>query len=162
MWKDIPDWEGLYQVNEFGEVQNFKTKKLIAGYINNGGYLKVTLYNKEKQKKFYRHRLVAQLFIPNLENKPEVNHIDGDKQNNYYKNLEWCTRTYNEREAHRLGIKEYKSFKVIFDNNEEKYYEFAIDLANEIGVTRRSVQNWLQKRNYGFLKRRIKKIEYVF
>ncbi len=77
---------------------------------------------------------------------PEVNHIDGNKQNNNKENLEWCSRIHNEREAHRLKIKEYKPFEVIFNNNIKKEYEFIIDLAKEIVVTKRTVQNWLQKK----------------
>jgi hypothetical protein len=119
------------------------------------------LYHNGKRQRFYRHRLVAELFIPNPDNLPEVNHVDGNKQHNEKTNLEWCTRTHNEREAHRLGLKEYKPFKVIFNNGIIKNYEFAIDFAQEIGVTKRSVQNWLQKRNKGYLKRGIKNIKYV-
>lgn len=69
-------------------------------------------------------------------------------------NLEWCSRIHNEREAHRLKIKEYKPFEVIFNNNIKKEYEFIIDLAKEIVVTKRTVQNWLQKKNKGYLKKR--------
>lgn len=161
MWKDIPNWEKLYEVNENGEVRNKKTQKLITGFINNGGYSRVCLYNKEFKQKFYRHRLVAELFVPNPNNLPEVNHIDGNKQNNNKENLEWCSRIHNEREAHRLKIKEYKPFEVIFNNNIKKEYEFIVDLAKEIVVTKRTVQNWLQKKNKGYLKKGIIYINYV-
>lgn len=160
MWKNIPNWEN-YQINELGEVKNIKTNKLIIGDINNAGYSRICLYNNRFKQRFYRHRLVAELFILNPNNLPEVNHIDGNKQNNYKTNLEWCSRIYNEREAHRLKLKEYKPFKVTFNNGIIKEYEFAIDFANEIKVTKRSVQNWLQNKNKGFLKREIKNIEYV-
>lgn len=105
--------------------------------------------------------MVAQAFIQNPDNLPEVNHIDGDKSHNYKENLEWSSRTHNEREAHRLKIKQYKPFEVKFRDGEIKKYEFAISLANELGVSKRAVQNWLQKRNYGFLKRGILDLNYI-
>ena len=161
MWKDIKGYEGLYEISDKGEVRNYITRKLIVGDINNFGYYRVKLYKNKKQKTFFRHRLVAQAFIQNPDNLPEVNHIDGDKSHNYKENLEWSSRTHNEREAHRLKIKQYKPFEVKFQNGEIKKYEFAISLANELGVSKRAVQNWLQKRNYGFLKRGILDLNYI-
>lgn len=161
MWRDIKGYEGLYEVSDKGEVRNYITRKLIVGDINNFGYYRVKLYKNKKQKTFFRHRLVAQAFIQNPDNLPEVNHIDGDKSHNYKENLEWSSRTHNEREAHRLKIKQYKPFEVKFQNGEIKKYEFAISLANELGVSKRAVQNWLQKRNYGFLKRGILDLNYI-
>ena len=161
MWKDIKGYEGLYEISDKGEVRNYITRKLIVGDINNFGYYRVKLYKNKKQKTFFRHRLVAQAFIQNPDNLPEVNHIDGDKSHNYKENLEWSSRTHNEREAHRLKIKQYKPFEVKFQNGEIKKYEFAISLANELGVSKRAVQNWLQKRNYGFLKRGMLDLNYI-
>lgn len=161
MWKNVKGYEGLYEVSDKGEVRNYITRKLIVGDINNFGYYRVKLYKDKKQKTFFRHRLVAQAFIQNPDNLPEVNHIDGDKSHNYKENLEWSSRTHNEREAHRLKIKQYKPFEVKFQNGEIKKYEFAISLANELGVSKRAVQNWLQKRNYGFLKRGMLDLNYI-
>lgn len=161
MWEDIPNWEGLYQINEYGEVKNLKTNKYITGDINSAGYYRITLYHKNKKERFFRHRLVAMLFLDNPDNLPEVNHKNGDKSKNHYTNLEWCSRKYNEREAHLIGLKEYKPFKVTFDNNIVKTYSFAIDLANELGVTKRTIQNWLQGKNKGYIKYKIIKIYYV-
>ena len=118
MWKDIPNWETYYEINENGEVRNKLTGNYIKGDINNAGYYRVCLYHKSKRQRFFRHRLVAQLFIPNPNNYTEVNHIDGDKSHNFKENLQWCDRVFNEREAHRLNIKEYKPFKVYFQNGE--------------------------------------------
>ena len=112
MWKNIKNWEGLYEISDKGEVRNYKTKKLIVGDKNNCGYYRVKLYNNNQKKTLYRHRLVAEAFISNPNNLPEVNHIDGDKSNNYKNNLEWSSRTHNEREAYRLKIKIYKPFEV--------------------------------------------------
>lgn len=109
MWKSVPDSD-TYIVNENGEVKNISTGKYIIGDINTAGYYRVSLCINGKQKKFFRHRLVALLFIPNPKNLREVNHIDGDKSNNSISNLEWCDRTHNEHESRRNGLKEYKPF----------------------------------------------------
>lgn len=161
MWKDIPEWELYYEINENGDVRNKLTKSYIKGDINNAGYYRVCLYHKTKKQKFFRHKLVAQLFIPNPNNYSEVNHINGDKSMNNKNNLQWCDRIYNEREAHRLKIKEYKPFKVLFQNGKVKHYEFVIDLANELNLTKRTIQNYLQGKSKGYIKQGIKKIEYL-
>ncbi|HAU85870.1 MAG TPA: hypothetical protein DCW90_10310, partial [Lachnospiraceae bacterium] len=95
------------------------------------------------------------------DNLPEVNHDDGNKSNNHVSNLVWCTRTDNEREAHRIGIKEFKPFQVKFKNGVIKQYEFAIDLANEMGVTRQCVRNYLHGKSKGFIKHNILSIQYL-
>ena len=161
MWKGIPNWETYYEINENGEVRNKLTGNYIKGDINNAGYYRVCLYHKSKRQRFFRHRLVAQLFIPNPNNYTEVNHIDGDKSHNFKENLQWCDRVFNEREAHRLNIKEYKPFKVYFQNGEYKEYEFAIDLANELKVTKRTIQNYLQGKSNGYKSRRKNEIKYL-
>lgn len=161
MWKDIPGWEQYYEINENGEVRNKLTGNYIKGDINNAGYYRVCLYHKSKKQRFFRHRLVAQLFIPNPNNYPEVNHINGDKSLNHKDNLQWCDRTFNEREAHRLKIKEYKPFEVYFQNGRYQQYEFAIDLANELKLTKRTIQNYLQGKSNGYINKGIKEIKYL-
>lgn len=161
MWKDIPTWEDIYELNENGEVRNKITGNYIKGDINNAGYYRVCLYKKPRKERYFRHRLVAELFIPNPNNLPEVNHINGDKSKNCASNLQWCNRTHNEREAHRTGIKEYKPYYVIFDNGIRKEYEFAIELANELQVTKRTIQNYLQGKSKGYSDKGIKEIQYL-
>ena len=97
IWKDIEGYEGLYQVSNLGRVKSLKfgKERIFKGTKNEGGYLQVTLYKEEKIKKYCIHRLVAQSFIPNPNNLPEINHIDEIKANNRVENLEWCDRKYN-------------------------------------------------------------------
>lgn len=109
IWKDIKDYEGLYQVSNLGRVKslNYKHtgKEIIMRPVKKAnGYLEVSLCKDGKVKKFYIHRLVASAFIENPDNLPEVNHKDEVKTNNFvgtpendYKdgNLEWCTTEYN-------------------------------------------------------------------
>ena len=111
IWKDIEGFEGLYQVSNLGKVKslNFnhtKKEKILKLQSGKYGYLLVSLCKEGKGKTYQVHRLVAQAFIPNLENKPQVNHKDEDKTNNKVENLEWVTskencnyRTRNERMA---------------------------------------------------------------
>lgn len=109
IWKDIKHYEGLYQVSNLGNVKtldkyvnsgiknNNKVKrkgKLLKQY-NKRGYLQVTLTHNNKRKYVGVHRLVAQAFIPNPNNLPQVNHKDEDPLNNHVENLEWCTAKYN-------------------------------------------------------------------
>lgn len=105
-WKDIAGYEGLYQVSNLGNVRrmNGPTRKTLAININRDGYETVHLSNGNG-KRFMVHRLVAQAFISNPGNKPQVNHIDGDKTNNSTKNLEWVTPSENVKHAFSIGLK---------------------------------------------------------
>lgn len=103
IWKDIPNYEGLYQISNKGRVKSFRqSSKLgkVAEYIlkpsvANNGYCQVTLYDNTIRKKFLIHRLVANAFLPNPNNLPQVNHKDENRLNNNVENLEWCTAEYN-------------------------------------------------------------------
>lgn len=103
IWKDVPGFEGLYQVSNTGKVKSFRKSSkygsqpeyMLNPTINNTGYAQVTLYDNTKRSKFSVHRLVAQLFIPNPDNLPQINHKDENKLNNHVDNLEWCTASYN-------------------------------------------------------------------
>lgn len=108
IWKDIKGYEGYYQVSNLGRVKsngnrsNHKTEKLLSLNKNSKGYLRVMLYRECKYKSFFVHRLVAEHFIPNPLNLPQVNHLDCDKTNNCVSNLEWCTNRENTIHSYRM------------------------------------------------------------
>lgn len=158
MWKYIPGWENSYKINENGNVVNKRNENIKGCYENGAGYYRVYLYDCNRNKKFFIHRLVASLFIPNPNNYKEVNHIDGNKKKNSVSNLEWCDRTCNEREAHRIGIKPYKLFYVVFSDVRFVIYEFKSDLAKELNVTVATVKNYLHKKSFGYKNIGIKNI----
>ena len=115
IWKDIKGYEGLYQVSNLGRVKslerykvNHNIKQLVEEKIlkpSLGRYKKVCLCKNSKYQTLYIHRLVADAFIPNTNNDPCVNHIDGNKYNNVVNNLEFCTISQNTKHAYDLGLK---------------------------------------------------------
>lgn len=117
IWKPIKEYEGLYEVSSFGNVRSIKRNttngKIMKLQKTKTGYYRVGLCKNNKVKCYSVHRLVAQAFIPNLNNLPQVNHKNECKTNNNVENLEWCTMLYNvrygtgiERQAKaRIGVK---------------------------------------------------------
>lgn len=113
IFKDIKDYEGLYQVSNLGRVislpkndgngNRLRELKHDLNVLKCGTYSRVTFSKFGKTKRFSVHRLVAEAFIPNPENKPMVNHIDNNPQNNHVTNLEWCTHTENMLHSSKQG-----------------------------------------------------------
>lgn len=101
IWKEVEGYNGLYFVSNLGNVKSlcYSKSRILKPYTHRDGYLLVVFCNKNKRKTLKIHRLVAMGFIPNLENKLQVNHINGIKTDNRVENLEWCTRLENIRHS---------------------------------------------------------------
>lgn len=100
LWLDISEYENLYQVSNCGRIKSLNYRRtgkeqILKQATNKDGYKFVSLRKNGKGKTFTVHRLVAKAFIPSIENKVEINHIDCDKTNNCVSNLEWCTHKEN-------------------------------------------------------------------
>lgn len=162
IWKDIPNYEGLYQVSNLGNVRRIKKwcgNKNTKIYKEDNTIIKKHITNKPKyyfvvlsknsiRKNVRIHRLVAQAFIPNPNNLPQVNHKDGNKLNNCVNNLEWCTNSYNISHAIKNGLWEHRSDNVRksvlqYDKNYNfiKKYNSLLEAEKETGVSNGNISN---------------------
>lgn len=109
IWLDVKNYEGLYKVSNLGNIKSLgndykrKEKILKPGKISNG-YLHVVLTKNKVKKNLKVHRIVALSFLPNPYNKPQINHINGNKIDNNLQNLEWSTQVENSNHAFKLGL----------------------------------------------------------
>ena len=152
IWKEIEGYEGKYSVSTEGNIRNNNTgAQLKPGRTGKKrNYHTVVLYGKSKKdrKSWSVHRLVAQAFIPNPQNKPQVNHIDGNPSNNNLENLEWCTNSENQKHAFRLGLQKPAIHRLGVkgkDNpNSKKVHQFTFEgeyIKTYHSVTEASLQN---------------------
>jgi hypothetical protein len=116
IWKEIEGYNGDYLISNHGRVKSFKRNKngiIMKPSVNKTNYLYLELKYNTKRKKFYIHRLVAESFIKNSnpDKYNQVNHIDENKQNNYFENLEWCSPQYNTEYSQS------KFYKIQFPDN---------------------------------------------
>ena len=101
VWKDVVGYEGLYQVSNTGKIKSLKLNRevfknrIVKGRGNKDGYVKCLLSNKGKCEQKYLHKIIAETFIPNPENKPQVDHINCNSLDNRVENLRWCNQKEN-------------------------------------------------------------------
>jgi hypothetical protein len=143
-WKVIKE---PYYISDMGEIKNMITGRILKQQMNDRGYQVVRVTIDRKKYTFRPHREVAKAFIPNPDNKPQVNHINGNKSDNRVANLEWCTNKENADHAIKNGLwnnvfkasrdnneKRKKRIKAInIETNEEKIYESISEAEKDIG-----------------------------
>lgn len=111
-----------YEVSTYGRIKNSITNQILKGRLCKNGYLQVSIKIKDTNKfqNRYIHRLVAQYWISNPEKKKEVNHKDGNKENNNINNLEWVTPSENQKHRHSIGINKTSNRKIAKINPDTK------------------------------------------
>lgn len=165
VWKDIKGYDGQYIVSNLGNVRSldryvntYHGPRIVLGqilkqYQGRDGYIRVAFSKNQKHKLYMVHRLVAQAFIPNQENKPQVNHIDGNKRNNRVDNLEWATASENQLHSVRVlgnmpynlppmfGKDNHKTKIVIqmYGNNVIAEYYGTLEAKRKTGINDRSI-----------------------
>ena len=102
--KDIIGYENLYAVTEDGQVWSYKSKKFLKPFDNGHGYLYVSLLKNNQRKNCRVHRLVAEAFLPNPNNKPQVDHINRNRRQNNVSNLEWVSSSENNKRSRKKGL----------------------------------------------------------
>lgn len=144
IWVDIKDFDGKYQVSNLGNVR-FSTGKVLNQYITKKGYCRVSLcIPNNKSKSYLVHRLVAQAFVPNPDNKPEVDHINTIKNDNRAENLRWATS--HENSQNPLTVEHYHSTKVQCVETGEIYYSIR-EAARKLNKSDGNVYKVLDKPN---------------
>ena len=154
IWKPISEFDGFYEISGKGDVRSVerkielpnKVKRLIKARLlkvrqNNDGYSEVRLSKGGKTYTRFIHRLVAQEFIPNPYNLPEVNHISGVKSNNAPSNLEWATHAQNVQHSYNTGL----------NSNQKGKHNFAVGVIdNQIGKEFSNIKDWCAARGINY------------
>lgn len=153
IWKPITHFGNNYEISSFGRVR--RNGRLRKNETTKDNYERILLTNGGFQKRFMVHRLVAQYFIRNLENKPQVNHINGVKNDNRLENLEWCTRSENQIHAYKMGLQKpnmsekckllgrQAHCRKVIDIVTNKLYNSIKEASHDIGISNRLLGSYL-------------------
>lgn len=164
IWKDIPGFEGYYSISNKGRVLSIRTGKMKKpSTYNNKSYPTVSLWVNGIPTRKSIHRLVAELFIPNPENKTQVNHIDGDKTNYSINNLEWVTPSENMTHAFKNNLVDFQvgeqcSWAKLTENDVLKIFELKNNGMSNLEISKRFNISNSQVSNI-FLNKRWKQLE---
>lgn len=152
IWEDIPGYEGLYKVSSTGKIWGLKSNKILKPKTSKAGYFEVSLSKNGKMKTYILHRIVAQVFVPNPDNKETVNHIDENKKNNNFDNLEWLSI----KENNCYGSRSKKEYFILAQKTRKPCYQYDLDgnlinsfpsqsqAAKETGLSLSSISNCMR------------------
>jgi hypothetical protein len=150
-WKEIDNYNGLYQISDYGRVKSlFKGKPIILKQTKSSEYLFVNLYDKNGNKKPVAiHRLVGIAFIPNPNNLPVVMHLDDNKHNNNYTNLMWGTYGDNILDAYNKGLNKRRCVIIATskDGSDVKEYSSITEASQDLNVCVSAIANCLTGRS---------------
>ena len=156
IWKDIPNYEGLYQASNTGFIKNSRTNKILKPRIDKNGYFKHILYIKGVPKEFRTHRLIALTFIENSKNLLQINHIDENKQNNCIDNLEWVDAKTNNNHATRnkrisIGVQKNSKKKSVnqydLNGNLIKTWNSLREIERELNIYHNTLSNKIKNKD---------------
>lgn len=159
IWKNVIGFEGLYSISNFGNIKSLSRKsnisngnfriikeKIMKPQVTFNGYHAVVLNNGNRHKMVKIHTLVALHFIDNKFNLKEINHIDGNKLNNHFSNIEWCSRSQNVKHSYDKGLRSFNSkmrsalldanCKKVFCTKTKIIYDSLNDAANSLKIHR--------------------------
>lgn len=156
-WKPIGDYEDLYLISDYGEINSLRSRKLLSTKSLSSGYPCVSLCRGGGQKTFRVHRLVAKAFLPNPKGYNVVNHKDGNKLNNHVDNLEWCDTDWNNQHSIETGLKGYKASPVSQYSKEGVWvadFDSQQQAEDKTGICRKQINNCIkdkQKSAHGYV-----------
>lgn len=171
VFEDLIGYEESYQISDRGRIftkRRLDGNRIIYGrelhpQVTKDGYLKVGLTKNSETKRFYVHRLVAQHFIENPRNLPQVNHKDGNKFNNDVSNLEWCTRRQNQEHAVRNSLMQHGEARPSAKLTEKDVLEIyklkgiipAREIATHYGVSKNTINVILRGKKWSYLYKQV-------
>jgi hypothetical protein len=167
-WKPVCDYEGYYEISILGQVRGIERMvvtekglrtikgKSIKTRINKDGYAEIRLSIEGKTKTTFLHIILAKAFIPNPDNKPEINHINGIKTDNRIENLEWVTHSENMIHAYKMGLIK-SPCKHVKDHCSGKVYSSVKEAADDLNINSGTCRNYLN----GNIKNNKTCLEYV-
>ena len=149
--KNVVGYEGIYGITSCGKVWSYRNEKFLTPLVGKDGYLFVHLYKDGKMKNYKIHRLVAEAYIPNSENLPQINHKDENKTNNCLQNLEWCDASYNNNYGTHIEKIKKPILQFDLEGNFIREWPSAVDVAKRERANIKECLRGKTKTAYGYI-----------